>query len=368
VTASGLVVRVPGRSVTSRIVIERGGLDRLGARVRVAGLRRVALVSEPNVAALYAPRALSSLARAGVAAQLVCVPHGERAKAARHLAALWDAFAAFGLGRESGVVALGGGVVGDVAGFAAATWLRGVAWIGVPTSLLAQVDSSVGGKTAIDLPAGKNLAGAFHQPRLVVIDPALLATLPARHRRAGLAEVVKMGGATDGALFGWCERNAAALAEGDTAALGEAVLRSIRAKARIVRADEREREGGPRTALNLGHTLAHALEAALGYRRLLHGEAVAIGVRVAVRLSAEVGSLPVGEADRAIALLDRLGLAKGIPDVPVARLVEYMRVDKKSRNGKIRWVLTPRLGHASVPRLIPGRRVESVLVEAGARR
>jgi len=363
-----IVIRYRRASLASHVTIGMGALDRLGAHVRAAGFRRVAVVSEPNVAALYGARALRSLARAGVDGELVCVPHGERAKAPRHLAALWDAFAALGLGRRDAVVALGGGVVGDLAGFAAATWLRGVEWIGVPTSLLAQVDSSVGGKTAIDLAAGKNLAGAFHQPRLVVVDPVLLATLPPRHLRAGLAEVVKMGVATDRALFGWCERNAALLAAFDTAALADAVRRSIRAKARIVRADEREREGGPRTALNLGHTLAHALEAALGYRRLLHGEAVAIGLRVAVELSVEQGSLPPAEAARVAALMDRLRLSKDMPGVPVARLVGYMRTDKKSRNGKIRWVLTPRLGHASVPRLIPGRRVEAALLEAGARR
>jgi len=341
-------------------------LDRLGTLLAARGTR-AAVVSEPRVAALYANRALGSLRRGGVAAALVTVPTGEPAKRARHLERLWDTFAELGIGRTDLVVALGGGAVGDLAGFAAATWLRGVRWACVPTSLLAQVDSSVGGKTAVDLTGGKNLAGAFHQPVLVAADPGVLATLPPRHLRACLAEVVKMGIAVDAPLFRHVERDADRLLAGDTGALGDVVVRALRAKARITRGDEREREGGRRTALNLGHTLGHALEACLGYRRMLHGEAVAVGLRVATRLSVQSAGLSARESVRIEGLLDRLGLPARIPGIAAADLMCAMRRDKKGRNGSIRYVLTPQLGHASVPRSIPDRRVAAALVEAGAR-
>ena len=356
-----------GRSTVSQVVVQPGGLDRLGTHLRAFRGRRAVLVSEPRVAALYAPRALASLARGGVTATVVCVPAGERAKSARQLSRLWDAFARAGLGRADLVVALGGGAVGDLAGFAAATWLRGVEWVVVPTSLLAQVDSSVGGKTAIDLDAGKNLAGAFHQPSVVIADPAVLATLPLRHLRAGLAEVVKMGMAVDAALFRATERGAAALLARDPRVVAGVIERSVRAKARVTRADEREAEGGRRTALNLGHTLGHALESCLGYRHMLHGEAVAVGLRVAARLSVELAGLEPALRDRQDALLDRFGLPDRIPELRLEALVDAMRRDKKGRNGMARWVLTPRLGHASVPRLIPSRRIEAALLDAGAR-
>jgi 3-dehydroquinate synthase len=365
---STLLLRYAPHRAASRVRVARGGLAQLGSEVRrTTGARRAVMVSDPIVAALWAGAAARSLARAGVACDLVVVPAGERSKSARQLAALWQGFGRLGIGRGDTVVALGGGVVGDLAGFAAATWLRGVAWVAAPTSLLAQVDSSVGGKTAIDLASGKNLAGAFHQPRAVVVDPDVLGTLPERHLRAGLAEVAKMGMAVDAALFRRLEvRSDLALAR-DLDALEDLVVRSIRAKARIVLGDEREREGGRRTALNYGHTLAHALEACLGYRRWLHGEAVAVGMRVAGVLSRDVAGLPESDRARQDALLDRLGLPARIPRLAAGDLLAAMSGDKKARNGRIRWVLTPRMGHASVPRLIPGRRVEAALLEAGAR-
>lgn len=326
------------------------------------------VVTDMRVRRLYGARAVRSLRRAGMRVVVVALPPGEGAKSPVSLARLWEAFAAAGIGRRDAVVALGGGVIGDLAGFAAATWLRGVAWVAVPTTLLAQVDASVGGKTAVDLAAGKNLAGAFHQPAGVLADPDVLATLPARQRRAGLAEVVKMGVAVDAALFRWCERHAEALADGSPRALEEAVRRSVRAKARVVMADEREREGGARTALNFGHTLGHALEAALGYRRLLHGEAVALGMRAAVELSVREAAFPARDAARVNALLDRLGLPRRWPDVPPARLQRALLLDKKRASSGVRWVLTPRMGHASVPRQISGRTVRAILDEARARR
>lgn len=383
--ARTLKIRYEGRVAESRVVFDGGGLDRLGAHAaagraardgaassRPRGTkvpaRRALLISEPRVARLYARRALASLKRRGIDATLVLVPTGERAKSARELSRLWDVFAARGLGRHDLVVALGGGSVGDLAGFAAASWLRGIEWVGVPTSLLAQVDSSVGGKTAIDIAAGKNLAGAFHQPSRVIIDPQLLATLPQRQLRAGLAEIVKLGMAVDAALFRDVERHAAALAAADPQTLARIIERSVRAKARVTRADEHEREGGSRTALNFGHTLGHALEAVLGYKGLLHGEAVAIGLRVASRLSVEAAGLDLRDRDRLLSLLEALRLPKRIPGLPLRALMAAMRHDKKGRNGNVRWVLTPQLGHASVPRLIPSRLVEAALIEAGARR
>ena len=390
-----LILRFARERAISRIQIAPGALDRIGTFARrVVPARNAAVVSDERVAALYGARALVALRRAGVDATLVTVPHGERSKRGATLEKLWAEFAALGLGRRDAVIALGGGVVGDLAGFAAATWLRGVAWIDVPTTLLAQVDSSVGGKTGIDLAAGKNLAGSFHQPAGVLVDARLLQTLPARERRSGLAEVVKMGMACDARLFGWVERHAAALAAGEPGALAEAVSRSIRLKARIVMRDEREREGGRRTALNFGHTLGHAIERAHGFRGLRHGEAVAIGMRAAAALSVRAAGLNPAAHARLERLLDQLGLPRRMPATPLADLLAALRSDKKSAarsrvprrrpergrarargsNGtnrdeasRVRWVLTPRVGHASVPRLMSGRLVRAALLEAGAR-
>jgi 3-dehydroquinate synthase len=353
------LLRYPATRVRSRVRIVRGGLDGLGAFVRAAtGARHIVVVSDARVAQLYGARALRSLQAAGCSADLLRVPPGERSKSPRRLVWLWERCAALGLDRRGAVVALGGGVTGDLAGFLAATYLRGVPWVDVPTSLLAQVDSSVGGKTAVNLAAGKNLAGAFHQPVGVLVDPDVLRTLSVRQRRAGFAEVVKLGLAAD--------RHADALAAGEPQALAGAVARSIRAKARVVLADEREREGGPRTALNLGHTTGHALEVVTGFRALLHGEAVALGLRVATALSVSEAGLRLEDRVRLEVLLDLFGLPWKLPPVPVGRLLDAMRGDKKRSAQTIRWVLTPRIGHASVPRLISGRLVRAALLEAGA--
>lgn len=352
----------------SRIRVARGSLSALGAFVRATtGARRVVLITDARVAELHGGRALRALKSAGVGVTVVRVPRGERAKTPASLLRLWRELAGAGIAREDAVVALGGGAALDLAGFAAATWMRGVPWVGVPTTLLAQVDASVGGKTAVDLAQGKNLVGAFHQPAGVLVDPDTLATLPVRDRRAGLAEVVKTGLGVDAALFRWIERNLEPLAAGDPTALEQAVRRSIRAKARVVAADEREREGGGRTALNLGHTLGHALEAAHGYRGLRHGEAVAIGLRVALRLSERTAGLAPEARARGERVLDRLGLPRLMPPTPIGRLERAMRLDKKRRKGLVRWVLTPRIGHASVPRSMTGREVRAALKQAGAR-
>jgi 3-dehydroquinate synthase len=362
-----LILRYPGHRAASRVAIARGALDRLGRFVAsTTGARHVVVVSDRRVAALYGARGLGALRRAGVEGGLVTVPPGERSKRPGRLVELWGALARDGLGRRDALVALGGGVVGDLAGFAAATWLRGVPWVCVPTTVLAQVDSSVGGKTGVDLPAGKNLVGAFHQPAGVLVDPALLGTLSPRQRASGLAEVVKMGFAVNASLFRWAGARAPALAAGEPRALAEAVARAIRVKARVVLGDEREREGGVRTALNFGHTLGHALEAAHGYRGLLHGEAVAIGMRVAAALSVQEAGLPEAARERLDTVLDALGLPRRMPPTRLADLLAAMTRDKKRARAGVRWVLTPTVGHASVPRLISGRLVRAALLAAGA--
>jgi len=368
VTPTRLRVRFESSPRTTQILIAPGALSRLGAFVRgTTGASRVVLIADARVARLWGEPVARSLRAARLEVTALRVPPGERSKRPGELARLWRGLARARLGRDGAVIAFGGGVAGDLAGFAAATWLRGVPWICVPTTLLAQVDSGIGGKTAVDLPEGKNLVGAFHQPLGVLVDPAVLATLPARHVRAGLVEVVKMGFATDAALFRWCERNAAALARREPAALAQAVARGIRAKARVVAADEREREGGGRTALNFGHTLGHAIEAALGYRRLLHGEAVAIGVRVAAELSEHGAGLAPRSRVRLEALLERLGAPTRMPPLAIRALLVAMANDKKRRGGSIRWVLTPRIGAASVPRAVPNSLVHAALRRAGAR-
>jgi 3-dehydroquinate synthase len=366
--AADLIITYPPSRTVTRVRLRVGAIARLGSLARRAtGVSRVALVSDPLVFRLHGAAALRSLRRAGIAAEPLLVPRGERAKRPEVLSTLWARLAALGIGRHDALVALGGGALGDLAGFAAATWLRGVPWIGVPTTVLAQVDSSVGGKTGIDLARGKNLVGAFHQPALVVADPDLLRTLPARQRRAGLAEVVKMGMAVDAALFRRLERDADRLAAGDPAALAAAIRPAVAAKARVVRRDEREREGGVRTALNFGHTLGHAIEAASGFGGPLHGEAVAVGMRAAARLSVAVAGLPERDRARLEALLDRLGLPRRMPPLSIRRLDDALRHDKK-RARVVRWVLTPRMGHASVPRPIDRRLVRAVMLAVGARR
>jgi 3-dehydroquinate synthase len=366
-TSKEVVLEFAPVRARSRVRIARGGLGELGAFVgQTTHAAHVVLVTDARVAALHGAAAERSLRSGGVEVTRVRVPRGESAKRAQVLAKLWDAFAAARLGRDGAVVALGGGVVGDLAGFAAATWLRGVPWIAVPTTVLAQVDASVGGKTAIDLAAGKNLVGAFHQPAGVLIDTDTLASLPARQRRNGLAEVVKTGFAVDRSLWDWLEPRLDALARGDADALAGAVERSIRAKARVVLADEREAAGGARTALNFGHTLGHAIEASLGYRGLLHGEAVAIGMRVAAWLSVRVAGLAPESHVRLESALDHLGLPVRMPKLGLDRLLNAMRQDKKRARGEVRWVLTPRIGDASVPRAVESRLVRAALAFAGA--
>jgi 3-dehydroquinate synthase len=306
------------------------------------GTGRTFVVTDENVAPLHLATLRAALdGTEGVAV----VPAGERHKTLARASAIIDALVAHGCGRDATVIALGGGVVGDLAGFAAACYQRGVAWIQAPTTLLAQADASVGGKTAVNHPSGKNLIGAFHQPRLVLCDTSTLRTLDARHLAAGLAEVIKHGLIRDAALFEWLEAHLPAILSCDEDALAHVVERSCVLKARVVAADERE-ERGQRALLNLGHTFGHAIEAATGYESWLHGEAVAVGLVLAARLSQRLGMLDAETVGRVERLLVRAGLPVRPPPLEPARFVDLMRRDKKTRAGRLHFVLLDAIGAA----------------------
>ena len=309
------------------------------------GGRHVLVISDQNVAPHYLDRVLARLAGKTVATRIL--PPGECEKnLARFAEALTD-LTRIQASRDAVVIALGGGVVGDLAGFVAACWMRGIDFLQLPTTLLAMVDSSVGGKTAVDLPAGKNLVGAFHQPIAVIADTEVLTTLPARELRAGLAEVVKYGAIGDPDFFAWLEANAQALLARDPGAIATAIERSCRHKAAIVARDETEH--GDRALLNFGHSFGHALETADAYGGLLHGEAVAIGMVLAARLSSTIGMAPAADGERLAALLHRLGLPVSVPaGSDPARLLELMRLDKKNLSGRLRLILWHGLGQARI--------------------
>ncbi len=348
------------------VVVGDGLLSRAGALLApVIPQKRAVVVTDETVAALHLPALLDGLAQTGITAKTIVVPPGEASKSmdsyARVVAALLDA----GVERRTTVIALGGGVVGDLAGFAAATTLRGLPFVQVPTTLLSQVDSSVGGKTGINTVHGKNLVGAFHQPRMVLADTGTLGTLPVRELRAGYAEIVKAGLIGDAAFFDWCERHGAALAAGDRDLQAEAVLRACAFKAAVVGDDEREEASSDgRALLNLGHTFGHALEAEVGYGGgLLHGEAVAVGLGLAFRLSAGLGLCDPEDAVRVAEHLQAVGL----PSEPgmlnrrfsAGRLVAHMRRDKKMRDGVLHFVLVRGVGQAFTSSEVP----EGVVVE-----
>ena len=341
-------VNVPILGHEYRILIGSGLLDTLGTEVRGAGVSGlVALVQDGGVAAAYGPAARASLQAAGFEVAPIEVPAGEGSKSLDQLGRLYEAFAAAGLDRGSAVVALGGGVVGDLAGMAAATYLRGIAWVHVPTTLLAQVDASVGGKTAIDLPAGKNLVGAFHQPSLVLVDLATLETLPEAELRAGLAEVIKYGVIADAGLFRFLEKNVDEILRRSAPHLQHIVARACEIKAGIVAQDERET--GLRAVLNYGHTTGHAIEAAAGYGTLLHGEAVAIGMAAAGRLSVRLAGLDERDRERIEALIRACGLPMRAPAaLPEENILAAMRLDKKTRDGRFHFVLAEQLGRVKV--------------------
>ena len=306
--------------------------------------RKVSVVTNTTVAALYLDKFSATLRGAGVEIVPVVLPDGEEHKNWQTLNAIFDALLSNRCERKSAIIALGGGVVGDLAGFAASSYQRGVPFIQVPTTLLAQVDSSVGGKTAINHPLGKNMIGAFYQPGMVLADTAMLHTLPARELSAGLAEVIKYGLIMDLPFLGWLEANIGKLNERDPAALAYAVTRSCENKAAVVAADERET--GERALLNLGHTFGHAIEAGLGFGTWLHGEAVAAGTMLAARLSERMGLLTEADVRRMADLFVRAGLPVEAPLLGQDRYLELMGHDKKVENGKLRLVLLQSLGKA----------------------
>ena len=313
-------------------------------RPRLRGTQAMVVTNEV-VGPLYLERLLPALE--GLEVETVVLPDGEATKTLETVAGIIDRLMAARFARDCALVALGGGVVGDITGFAAAIYQRGVDFVQVPTTLLAQVDSSVGGKTGVNHPAGKNMIGAFHQPRAVIADVATLDTLPDRELRAGLAEVVKYGLIRDRAFFEWLEARIEALLAREPDALAEAVERSCRNKAEVVAADERE--AGQRALLNLGHTFGHAIETGLGYGTWLHGEAVAAGMCLAARLSERMGWLAPEARARIEALLARAGLPTAPPpELSPARLRELMAVDKKVQRGRLRLVLLRAIGEAAV--------------------
>jgi 3-dehydroquinate synthase len=309
----------------------------------VAG-RRVAVVTNAVVAPLYLDPVQRALKRAGAQSLPVLIEDGEQAKTWQTLDRVIDALLAAQLGRDSLIVALGGGVVGDLAGFAAAVYQRGIPYIQAPTTLLAQVDSSIGGKTAVNHARGKNMVGAFHQPLAVIADVACLDTLPDRELRAGIAEVIKHGFILDAGFVGWLEANMERLLSRDRAALEHAIRRSCELKAQVVMADERE--SGRRALLNFGHTFGHAIEAGVGYGEWLHGEAVAAGMAMAAELSVRTGALRAEDAARVKALIGRAGLPVQGPRLAAERYLELMQVDKKAAGGDVRFILLEGLGRA----------------------
>ncbi|MDX2299076.1 MAG: 3-dehydroquinate synthase [Xanthomonadaceae bacterium] len=307
--------------------------------------RHVLVVSDANVAPHYLARVRAGLG--GCRHDCLILPPGEQEKTLQRFGEVMQALAALGASRDATIIALGGGVIGDLAGFAAACWMRGIRFVQMPTTLLAMVDSSVGGKTAVDLPQGKNLVGAFHQPTGVIADIDTLATLPAREVRAGLAEVVKYGALGDAGFFAWLEAHADALLACHPPTITEAIARSCAHKAAIVARDETEQ--GERALLNLGHTFGHAIETEQGYGGLLHGEAVAVGMVLAARLSARLGLAPATDTERLSALLQRLELPTAIPSgLDPRRLLERMRLDKKSVSGAINLILWHGVGAAFI--------------------
>lgn len=335
------------------ILIGDGLIARAGAHIApVLPQKRVVVITDANVARLHLEPLLAAFAEVGIEARPIIVPAGEGAKSFPVLEDVLDRMIAGGLERRTAVVALGGGVVGDLAGFAAAAALRGLPFVQIPTTLLSQVDSSVGGKTGINTPRGKNLVGAFHQPRMVLADAAALRTLPRRELAAGWAEIAKAGLIGDRALFEWCEANGPAAMNGDGAVLAEAVARACAFKAAVVGDDEREeRADGGRALLNLGHTFGHALEAETGYgSALLHGEGVAIGIGLAFALSAKLGHADPADTARVRAHMAEVGLPATLADTnrrfSAERLVDHMTKDKKVRDGKLIFILASGIGGA----------------------
>lgn len=327
-------------------------------------LPRVAIVTNTTVAPLYLAQLEQALGARGVKAISVVLEDGERYKDGVTLGHIYDALLEQRCDRKTTLIALGGGVVGDLAGFAAATYMRGIPFIQVPTTLLAQVDSSIGGKTGINHPMGKNMIGAFYQPRLVLADTDVLKTLPAREFSAGMAEVIKHGLVRDAAFFAWLEQNMEQLLALDPQAVAHAVRRCCEIKAAVVAEDERET--GVRALLNFGHTFGHAIESGLGYGTWLHGEAVAAGMVMAAELSHRLGLVAQTDLERIVHLLQRARLPVAPPAIAPARLLELMGADKKTEGGRLRFVLLDAIGSASIHGDVPAAPLQQALAYSRA--
>ena len=323
----------------------------------------VFIVSNTTVAPLYAKTLMNTLSQLGKTVRLLELPDGESFKDWQRLQLIFDELLAHGADRQSMIIALGGGVVGDMAGFSAASFMRGIRFIQVPTTLLAQVDSSVGGKTGINHPLGKNMIGAFHQPVAVIADLNTLRTLPPRELSAGLAEVIKHGVIADAYFLDWIEANTGALLACDTDAMAHAVLRSCEIKSAVVSADERE--GGIRATLNFGHTFGHAIESGLGYGEWLHGEAVGCGMVMAADLSVRLGHIGQADAQRLKRIIASMHLPIAPPKLGSQRFMELMQVDKKTEAGQIRYITLGSIGAARIQQ-VPDATVIETLIATGA--
>jgi 3-dehydroquinate synthase len=359
-SGSPLLVRLGERSY--QIHVGAGALGRAGDLIRATAGRRGFVITDPRVNGLHGAALRAGLGR--FEAETILVPPGERQKSLRRAGLLWDQLLRRGADRASVVIAFGGGVIGDLAGFVAATYMRGLPYVQLPTTLLAQVDSSVGGKVAINHPRAKNLIGAFHQPRVVVADVSVLSTLRPRDYREGLAEVAKAAAIADRALFGWLERNRADVLGRDPEALTHLVRRCCEIKARVVEADERE--SGPRALLNFGHTVGHALESLTGYGALRHGEAVSIGMAGAARVSRLLGLLSEEDEKQLTALLAGFGLPTKIAGLGAPAVLDRLRLDKKAIGGVPRLVLLTAIGQAEWGRQVPPRILQAALRGIGA--
>jgi 3-dehydroquinate synthase len=334
-SSEGKYAVVCGAGALARLSVEIANIGRFSS-VHVVTSRRVW-----SAVGKFVSRGL----RGARAVRLHTFKDGETAKNLKNVEGIARSLVKAGADRNAAVIAVGGGVVGDVAGFAAASYLRGVALVHVPTTLVAQTDSAIGGKTGVNLPEGKNLVGAFYPPRMVVVDMNVLKTLPQREFCGGLAEVIKYGVIADAKLFAFLEKNIEKLLARDSLALGHVIARSVEIKAEVVGKDERE--SGLREILNFGHTFGHALESATGYRKYQHGEAVAWGMMAAALFGHEIQITPAADASRIISLIRRMGKLPAWPNVATNRLIELMGSDKKTRNGKLRFVLTPGIGQAA---------------------
>lgn len=372
-TKQRIAVTLPERPQRGyEILVGSGIFSSVGTLLsRFAPAHRYAVITDDRVAELYAVRLSRLLHGAGYRTDVFAFQNGEERKTRDTWGLVSDAMLEAGIGRDAAVIAFGGGVPGDLGGFVAATYMRGVPLVQVPTTLLAMIDSSVGGKTGVDAPAGKNLLGAFHQPQVVIADPDLLQTLPDAHLRSGLAEAVKHGAIADPEYLDWIECAASELLAGDPEALTRLIVRSVEIKSEIVTRDETET--GPRKLLNFGHTIGHAVEALSGYA-LLHGEAVAIGMVEEARIGERAGITAAGTAARLRKVLTRLGLPTSLPlEMAVDEVIGWTRTDKKAREGRVQYAMIETIGTAAVSRdgrygsAVADETVIEVLAGAGSR-